>query len=187
MKTLIFITREENRGGLVKVARTFNPEDFHVFEGTGRAKESKAWDALMTAAHESPSRVFVHSISSIPGGPWNWAKQLARLGAVEAQVVSIFEPAFALRKGEIELLQVLVSAREAEIQARTRAALATARAAGKKIGRPKLQVPVADVVAARRNLSLRETARKYGVSPTSISRICAQAAELEARECRDPR
>lgn len=187
MKNLIFITREQDRGVLVEVARTLTSGQVCVFEGTSRAKESKAWEALMSDAHESPSRVFVHSISSIPGGPWNWAKQLARLGSVDAQVISISEPAFTLRKGESELLQVLVSAREAEIHARSRAALASARASGKCIGRPRLQLPVAEILAARKTLSLRETARKFGVSPTSVSRICSQAAELAARECGVPR
>ena len=181
MRNLIFIASEEIRGELVKLARTFKSDDFRVFEATARINRSKEWEALVAVAHESPSRVFLSSVCSIPGGPWNWARQLGKLGTVGTHIVSISEPSITLRSGELELLNVLTSAREAEIQARSRAALATARASGKQIGRPKLRVPVADVVTARRKLSLRETARKFGISPTSVSRICSHAAQLAAR------
>jgi hypothetical protein len=178
MQTLIFIAAEEERAPLIHATRALTTVEVRIFEASAKVQRLKAWDSLVHAAHLLPSDIVVASLGSLPGGPWNWVKQLARLAALDARLVSLSEPAITLEAGQRDLLRVLERARECEIRERMRSAIEKARASGRKIGRPRTQVPVHLVLEARQTLSLRETARKFGISATSVSRICTHAREL---------
>lgn len=178
MQTLIFVAAEEERAPLIRAARALNTAEVQIFEATAKVQRLKVWDSLVHAAHLVPVNILVASIASLPGAPWSWMKQLARLAALDARLVCLDEPAITLEAGQGALLRVLVSARECELRERTRTAIEKARASGRRIGRPRTQVPVHLVLEARRTLSLRETARKFGISATSVSRICTHAREL---------
>lgn len=178
MQTLIFVAAEEERAPLIHAARALNTVEVQIFEAAAKVQRLKVWDSLVHAAHLVPATVLVASVGSLPGGPWNWLKQLAKLAALDSRLFCLDEPAITLEAGQGALLRVLVRARECEIRERTRTAIEKARASGRRIGRPRNQVPVHLVLEARQTLSLRETARKFGISATSVSRICTHAREL---------
>jgi len=181
MQSLVYVTREEDRAILVRAARASALSAITTFDAAVRARKSEAWDSLVCAAHERPSSIFIAGLDQLPGGPWNWLKQLARVASIDARLVSLREPGVTLESGQGELLRVLWTAREHEVRERTRSAVEKARVSGKHVGRPCLKVPVEKVVEARTRMSLRQTARHFGISPTSVWRICEEAERLRNR------
>lgn len=181
MQALIFVAAETERAPLTRAARTSNTVEFQIFEATAKARRLEVWELLVHAAHLMPAKVFIGAFESLPGGPWSWIKQLSRLAALDAQLVCLREPSVTLDGGQGELLRVLATAREHEIRERTRAAVEKARASGRHVGRPNLKVPVDQILETRTRMSLRETARHFGISTTSVWRICQEAQHLRSR------
>jgi DNA invertase Pin-like site-specific DNA recombinase len=73
------------------------------------------------------------------------------------------------------MLSVFAEFERAMIQERVRAGLARARANGKRLGRPKIEADEARILAAiDAGLSIRKTARQFGVSPAKVQRVVGQ-------------
>ena len=74
------------------------------------------------------------------------------------------------------MLSVFAEFERAMIQERVRAGLARARAAGKRLGRPKVGADESGIIAAvEGGLSIRRTALQFGVSPAKVQRVVGQA------------
>jgi DNA invertase Pin-like site-specific DNA recombinase len=76
-----------------------------------------------------------------------------------------------------QMLGVFAEFERAMIQERIKAGLARARAEGRHLGRPKVQADEQNIVEAiRSGLSVRKTARRFGVSPAKVQRVMAGVA-----------
>jgi DNA invertase Pin-like site-specific DNA recombinase len=73
------------------------------------------------------------------------------------------------------MLSVFAEFERAMIQERVKAGLARARANGKRLGRPKIEADEARILAAiDAGLSIRKTARQFGVSPAKVQRVVGE-------------
>jgi DNA invertase Pin-like site-specific DNA recombinase len=73
-----------------------------------------------------------------------------------------------------QMLGVFAEFERAMIQERIKAGLARARAAGRIPGRPKIEVDEQGILeAVRKGLSIRKTAKLFGVSPAKVQRVLA--------------
>jgi DNA invertase Pin-like site-specific DNA recombinase len=74
---------------------------------------------------------------------------------------------------QLHVLGAIAEFERARIQERVRAGLARAKAQGRKLGRPERQVPD-ELLAPVRGLSVREAAKRLGVSPATAHRWLSQ-------------
>jgi DNA invertase Pin-like site-specific DNA recombinase len=73
------------------------------------------------------------------------------------------------------MLSVFAEFERAMIQERVKAGLARARAKGRRLGRPKVDADELGIIAAvGGGLSVRKTARQFGVSPAKVQRVVAE-------------
>jgi DNA invertase Pin-like site-specific DNA recombinase len=71
-----------------------------------------------------------------------------------------------------QMLGVFAEFERAMIQERIKAGLARARAAGKTLGRPRVSADEQHILeAVRSGLSIRKTAKLFGVSPAKVQRV----------------
>ncbi len=74
------------------------------------------------------------------------------------------------------------------IAERVRAGLRRAKAEGKRLGRPRIEVDPARLESVvRRGLSIRDAARELGISASSFARFKASPATSQKRACLDAR
>jgi DNA invertase Pin-like site-specific DNA recombinase len=75
------------------------------------------------------------------------------------------------------MLSVFAEFERAMIQERVKAGLARARAKGRRLGRPKVEADEGGILAAVGDgLSIRKTAKQFGVSPAKVQRVVGQPA-----------
>jgi DNA invertase Pin-like site-specific DNA recombinase len=78
-----------------------------------------------------------------------------------------------------QMLGVFAEFERAIIQERVKAGLARARANGKQLGRPKVPADEKGILAAiGAGLSIRKTAREFGVSPAKVQRVVVQSGPV---------
>ena len=81
------------------------------------------------------------------------------------------------RDAIVSILATLAKQERVRLSERTRAGLAVARSRGRQLGRPKLDVDVAEIARLRDSgLSLRAIAKKLGVSEGTIRKLASKAA-----------
>jgi DNA invertase Pin-like site-specific DNA recombinase len=74
------------------------------------------------------------------------------------------------------MLSVFAEFERAMIHERVKAGLARARAKGTRLGRPKVKADEGGILAAvGGGLSIRKTAKQFGVSPAKVQRVVAQS------------
>ena len=77
----------------------------------------------------------------------------------------------------IGILAVIAKQERVRLSERTKAGLAIARSKGRKIGRPRLQVRLAEIARLKaKGHSLRAIGRELGISDASVRRMTATAA-----------
>jgi DNA invertase Pin-like site-specific DNA recombinase len=76
------------------------------------------------------------------------------------------------------MLSVFAEFERAMMQERVRAGLARAKANGKRLGRPKLQVEEQAILSTiGSGLSIRRTAQQFGLSPAKVQRVLRLARQ----------
>jgi DNA invertase Pin-like site-specific DNA recombinase len=77
------------------------------------------------------------------------------------------------------MLSVFAEFERAMIQERVKAGLARARAAGKRLGRPKVETDEKGILAAiAGGLSIRKVASQFDVTPAKVQRLISQAGAM---------
>jgi DNA invertase Pin-like site-specific DNA recombinase len=106
---------------------------------------------------------------------------VASLGELRAAGVDLFLHQQALDtttpsgRAMFQMLGVFAEFERAMIQERVKAGLARARARGKRLGRPTVPADEKGILAAMgAGLSIRKTAKQFGVSPAKVQRVMAQ-------------
>jgi DNA invertase Pin-like site-specific DNA recombinase len=105
---------------------------------------------------------------------------VATLGELRAAGVDLFLHQQAVDtttpsgRAMFQILGVFAEFERAMIQERIKAGLAGARAAGKTLGRTRVSADEQGILeAVRRGLSIRKTAKLFGVSPAKVQRVLA--------------
>jgi DNA invertase Pin-like site-specific DNA recombinase len=105
---------------------------------------------------------------------------VATLGELQAAGVDLFLHQQAVDtttpsgRAMFGMLGVFAEFERAMIQERVKAGLARARAAGKTLGRPRISADEQGIFdAVRSGLSIRKTAKLFGVSPAKVQRVLA--------------
>ena len=117
--------------------------------------------------------------------------EILELDRVGARVISVAEP-WLDTTGPVRDLLVAIFSWVAEqehrrIRERVKAGLERARRAGKKIGRPRVFVPVSRVVLLRRQgVSYREIARRLGMGCATVQRAIRAADESDPETPAEP-
>jgi DNA invertase Pin-like site-specific DNA recombinase len=81
---------------------------------------------------------------------------------------------------QLHILSAMAEFERARIGERVRAGVARARAQGRRLGRPRREVLPEDRLGPLRGLSVREAARRLGVSPATAHRWLSQKSSPEA-------
>jgi hypothetical protein len=125
------------------------------------------------------------SSTSSPPGPWTasgaacrtWWQPSANFGPrgvdlfLHQQAVDTTTPS---GRAMFHMLGVFAEFERAMIQDRVKAGLARVRAAGKTLGRPRVSTDEQGILeAVRSGLSIRKTAKLFGVSPAKVQRLLA--------------
>jgi DNA invertase Pin-like site-specific DNA recombinase len=115
---------------------------------------------------------------------------VATLGELHAAGVDLFLHQQAIDtttpsgRAMFGMLGVFAEFERSMIQERVRAGLARARAAGRRLGRPRVQADEDGIrQAVAGGLSIRRTAQRFGVSPAKVQRVLSDEA---ARPAADP-
>jgi DNA invertase Pin-like site-specific DNA recombinase len=109
---------------------------------------------------------------------------VATLGDLEAAKVALYLHRQAIDtstpsgRAMFGMLGVFAEFERAMVQERVRAGLERAKAAGRKLGRPKVDVDEDRIkVAVAQGLSVRKAAMLFGVTPSKVQRVLQTAAE----------
>jgi DNA invertase Pin-like site-specific DNA recombinase len=112
---------------------------------------------------------------------------VATLGELRAAGVDLFLHQQAIDtttpsgRAMFGMLGVFAEFERSMIQERVRAGLARARAAGRRLGRPRVQADEEGIrKAVADGLSIRRTAKRFGVSPAKVQRVLIDEAACPA-------
>jgi DNA invertase Pin-like site-specific DNA recombinase len=146
----------------------------YVDHGVSGAKDRRpALDAMLTdVRRRRADAVVVWSLDRLGRSLKGLVVLLADLEAMGVGVVSVKEGLdFTTPTGRLQagLLALIAEFERSRIQERVKAGLARARAQGKRLGRPLVQVPT-DKLARVRNLSVPQAATVLGVSCSTVKR-----------------
>jgi DNA invertase Pin-like site-specific DNA recombinase len=112
---------------------------------------------------------------------------VATLGELRAAGVDLFLHQQAVDtttpsgRAMFQMLGVFAEFERSMIQERVKAGLARARAAGRRLGRPKVRADEEGIrKAVAGGLSIRRTAQRFGVSPAKVQRVLSDEAPRPA-------
>lgn len=150
----------------------------YVDRGISGAKESRpALDALVKDAKRRKFDVLVcWRLDRLGRSLRHLIMLLDDLQAVGVPFVSLSEGIDATSPAgrlQLHVLGAIAEFERGRVQERVRAGLARARAQGVRLGRPAVRVPESRLEAVR-GLSVREAAKKLGVSPATAHRWLSQ-------------
>jgi DNA invertase Pin-like site-specific DNA recombinase len=161
-------------------ARGFKVDGEYVDEGVSGARVKRpALDRLLEDAHRRRfDAVLVWKLDRLGRSLSHLIRVVEQLGSVGVDLISLNDPGLDTTAPSGRLIfHVMGAVAEFErdlIRERTRAGMRAAKRRGKRIGRPRANVPLA---GARRLLaqgrSLSETARELGVARTTLRRALA--------------
>jgi DNA invertase Pin-like site-specific DNA recombinase len=184
-------TNQNQRPDLVALARAKGLEVVAIFEEviTGAGKARPVFERMWTEAH-SPSRAWSHlaiwDISRLGRSMAANLNAVLQLDQIGVTTISHREPWLEMRGPVRDLLVAIfswVASQEKQaISDRTKASLARLRAAGKHLGRPRVQVDLAVAVDLidNKKLSIRAAATKLKIGASTLHRLLAAHRTVEA-------
>lgn len=148
-------------------------------ESASAVKQRPAFDALMEAARAGRfRRIYVWSLDRFGRSMFKNLRDLTSLAEWNVQVISAREPWIEstadpmLKKLLLAIFSWVAEHEHTRLKERTRAGLDRARAAGTKLGRPKVDVPDAAIARA---LELRRGRRgPHGLGPLSWREVARE-------------
>ncbi len=152
-------------------------------EQVSAVKHRPQWDQLKQAAHRGEFEVLViAAIDRLGRSMVGNLTEILTFDRMGIEVVSAREPWLQMGGPVRELLIGIFSwlgqEERRQLAVRSRAGVERARKAGKVIGRPKVQLDVDEaLVLKEQGLSIREVARKLGVSRSVVHRTLKAADE----------
>ena len=158
---------------------------FVADDADGRRRQSKSgWKALLGSL-DSADQVAMVSAGDLPGRTVNDLLRL--LGTLRDHGVGLFlvTENIDTASGSAAILDLIAAYRAAKLSQAIRRGQDRARAAGKSIGRPAIPMSIRRRIAADlasdAPISIRQTAKKFGVSPASVVTIRRTMAETVAQ------
>lgn len=170
-------TTENQRPEVVQLARARGLDVVAVYEeAASAAKHRASYERMMLGAHRGEFDVLVVWALDRFGrnmvGNLTAVLELDRLGV---QVVSVREPWLdtggPVRSLLVAIFSWLAQQERERISERTKIGLDRARRAGKRIGRPRAQVDLAEARALVARTTMAKAARKLGVGTSTLRRL----------------
>ena len=158
-------------------ARGFEIVEEYIDEGVSGAKVKRpALDRLLADAHRRRfDTVLVWKLDRLGRSLSHLIRLVEQLGSLGVDLVSLGDPGLDTTGPSGRLLfHVMGAVAEFErdlIRERTRAGMASAKRRGRRVGRPRVYVPVAKArLMLARGISRREVAKRLGVARSTLSK-----------------
>ena len=178
---------ENQRPSVLQLVRARDYDVVRVFDEVGSVgKRRPVLDQLLLAAHRGEFEVLVvFAIDRLGRSMVGNLEAITKLAECGVRVVSVTEPWLTMDGPVRDLLIAVFSwvaeQERARLRERTRAGLERARAQGKRLGRPRVEVDVEKAIALlATGLSYRKVARTLGCGASTLHRVVGDHRLLDA-------
>ncbi len=176
------------RPAVLRLAEARGFEVVQVFEEQMSAtKVRPQWEALKAAAHRGEfAAVIIYAIDRLGRSMIGNVQEILGLDRLGVEVVSVREPWLDMggpvRTLLIAILSWVAEEERRQIASRSKLGVERARAAGKRIGRPPVNVDMEVAVKLRgEGLSVREIATKLGLPKSTVHKALLGVHQVPLR------
>jgi DNA invertase Pin-like site-specific DNA recombinase len=166
---------DNQRPAVVRLAEARGFEVAHVFEEQLSAtKVRPQWEALKAAAHRGEfEAIVIYAIDRLGRSMIGNVQEILQLDRLGVEVVSVREPWLDMggpvRTLLIAILSWVAEEERRQIASRSKLGVERARAQGKRIGRPPVNVDVELAMKLRgEGMSVREIAKQLGLPKSTV-------------------